>query len=602
MQVFYTVRPGDTLFHIARRWELPLDSLAAANRLTPPYTIFVGQQLSVPPGVDVYRVQPGDSVFRIAQRYGVPPAVIIEANQLRPPYLLSIGQLLRVPPGFPYYIVQPGDTLYHIASRFHVVTDGRVNHELIRMVNNLASDRIYPGMRLAVPYAPPGEDGLIAYTANRGGVFDMWLYDPGTGASRQLTEGLGEVFSVPFWSPDGSRIAFAGRHNILFVVRLADGAVARIDQLEEGLGVYLDWSSASRQLVYAKQHDIILYDIIRHQAERISVSEATDVQFFPNGEELLFQAPDDAGVSQLFVMQTDGSNRRQITENTGGRYNTVRLSPDGSRVLYTTPGVSISIIFTIDLATGETFEVRGGPLARNYFPAWSPDSENIAYSANAFEHAGYFSLIRTTTKQGENDRTSAISDCFATPVTWSPDSRKAAYLSGCDEAGTAREMWVVNTDFPVPVQLMDGVTIASLAWSPSVLSLSTYTNSVYQVAFQYQAHWQPVTDERYKGPDGFFQIAAIAAEDPLNAVCQNEAFHPLLPYGSNPRITHTIVQHQDACFIFPSADQPPEMADQAALIVRYPAPVQIEETTYPYFILWADQGHINQIAETLRFL
>lgn len=63
MQFFYTVRPGDTLSQIARRWELPIESLIAANNLKPPYTIFVGQQLSIPPGVNVVRVKPGDSVF-----------------------------------------------------------------------------------------------------------------------------------------------------------------------------------------------------------------------------------------------------------------------------------------------------------------------------------------------------------------------------------------------------------------------------------------------------------------------------------------------------------------------------------------------------------
>ena len=81
MQFFYTVRQGDTLNHIAKRWELPVKSLIAANNLMPPYTLSMGQQLSIPPGVDMYRVQSGDSVYRISQHYGVPVAVIAEGNQ-----------------------------------------------------------------------------------------------------------------------------------------------------------------------------------------------------------------------------------------------------------------------------------------------------------------------------------------------------------------------------------------------------------------------------------------------------------------------------------------------------------------------------------------
>ncbi|WP_404328125.1 LysM peptidoglycan-binding domain-containing protein [Mesobacillus maritimus] len=84
MQFFYTVRQGDTVSQIAKRWELPVESLIAANNLAPPYTLYVGQQLSVPIGIDVINVKAGDTVYKIAQAYGVPPSVIIQANQLQP--------------------------------------------------------------------------------------------------------------------------------------------------------------------------------------------------------------------------------------------------------------------------------------------------------------------------------------------------------------------------------------------------------------------------------------------------------------------------------------------------------------------------------------
>ncbi|MFC7063394.1 LysM peptidoglycan-binding domain-containing protein [Halobacillus seohaensis] len=604
MQFFYTVRPGDTLYQIARRWELPVESLAAANNLSSPYTIFVGQQLSVPPGVNVVRVDPGDTVFRMSQFFGVPLSIIIETNRLQPPYILQIGQLLNVPAGVPYYVVQPGDSLFQIARRFNVTTSGHSNPELIRRVNQLSSTVIFPGDRLTIPYAPPGDRGLIAYTFNRGGGYDLWLYNPSNGGNRQLTTGLGEAFSVPFWSPDNCRIAFVGKSGILYVVSLADGVVTRIDQFEEGLGVYVNWSPNGQKLAYTKQEDIILYHVITHQVERINQPGASDVQWFPSGTELLFQALDSSGISQLFMMQTDGSSKRQITENTGSAYNHVRLSPDGSFVLYTTPGASISIIYTIELSTGNVFEVRGGPLAKNYFPAWPPDSSKIAYSATAFEDVGYFSLIKITGSQAEGDRTKAISNCFATPVTWSTDSRKVAYLSGCDNQGTASEMWVIDVAHPVPIRLIAGGLITSLQWSPKpdFYRKTTYTNQAYNVQLRYPSHWQRVADDRYEGTDGFFQISAISSEESIRAVCQGEAFHPLLPYGSEPRIESKQIQNQEACFIFPSHDQPAEMRSQAALIVRYPDPVQIEATTYHYFILWADENHLKEIGLSVTFL
>lgn len=99
----------------------------------------------------------------------------------------------------------------------------------------------------------------------------------------------------------------------------------------------------------------------------------------------------------------------------------------------------------------------------------------------------------------------------------------------------------------------------------------------------------------------FFQVSAISADNRIAEVCSSEAFHPLRPYGSSPQIVMTTIQKQEACFIFPSADQPVEMNKQAALIVRYPRPVQIGGMFYNYFILWADVNHIRQIGGRLSF-
>lgn len=115
-------------------------------------------------------------------------------------------------------------------------------------------------------------------------------------------------------------------------------------------------------------------------------------------------------------------------------------------------------------------------------------------------------------------------------------------------------------------------------------------------------HGEPARNMRYEGSDGFFQVSAISAGDSIADVCSSEAFHPLMPYGSSPRIVMMTIQNREACFIFPSADQPAEMNKQAALIVRYPRPIQIGETFYNYFILWADVNHIRQIGGQLSFL
>lgn len=605
MQFFYVVRSGDTVEEIAKRRGIPISSLIAANNLSNPETLSVGQQLSLPLSVNRYRVKSGDSVYRLSEIYGVPISVIAEANNLHPPYLLKVGQILKIPPGVSHYIVQQGDTLDTLAQRYNVKTDGKSNAALIQTANNLPSSAIRVGMKLVIPYAQLGENGFLAYTANRGGQPDIWVYNTQNGESKQLTTGLGDTFSRPIWSPDSSKIAFVGKDQIIYIIYTATGLIAGIDQLTDGGDFTLDWSPDSDRLAYTARGVIVLYNAILHEAEIVDQPGASNVNWFSNGKELLFQALDPAGTSQLFRSPTSGTNREQLTKNTEGPLHDVRLSPDGQFALYTTPGASISIIYTIELATGKVYEVEGGPEAKNYFPEWSPDSTQIAYSATVLENTGYFSQIRTVNQQGVNDQIWAISNCFSTPVTWSPDGRKIAYLTGCGEEEFANEMRLVDLDHPVPIQLVEGVEIHSLQWSPTPimdLSKAEYTNETLDVNFQYPASWLKVNNERYEGDDGFFQVSALFGSENIAEVCHAEAFQEQMPYGSDPFLRESENINTETCTILPSADQPADMNGQAAYIAKYPNPITIGDATYNYFILWADKEHIEGISSTVMFL
>jgi hypothetical protein len=96
---------------------------------------------------------------------------------------------------------------------------------------------------------------------------------------------------------------------------------------------------------------------------------------------------------------------------------------------------------------------------------------------------------------------------------------------------------------------------------------------------------------RYDGMDGYS----------LTHVADAVAHHVLQPYGSNPTLRPTVAGGQEARLILPSADQPMGMVDAAVLIVRYPRPVWLGSQTCRFFALYADKGHIQDIAETLRF-
>ena len=165
----YTVRPGDSMFMIARQAGIPLSSLITANPQIPdPNTIYPGQQLCVPgavvppvgcPGGFAYTVQSGDSLFAIAVRFGVTLEAIKAANpQIANPDLIYPGQTVCVPgprppvtcPNGTLYTIRAGDTMFDIATRFGVTL------QALLAANPQVTDpnRIYAGQPLCIPNLP----------------------------------------------------------------------------------------------------------------------------------------------------------------------------------------------------------------------------------------------------------------------------------------------------------------------------------------------------------------------------------------------------------------------------------------------------------------
>lgn len=141
------------------------------------------------------------------------------------------------------------------------------------------------------------------------------------------------------------------------------------------------------------------------------------------------------------------------------------------------------------------------------------------------------------------------------------------------------------------------------------LDWKTYSNEKYMVSLQYPSNWNlnwayHEDDTRYEGEDGFFMISAISGgnepnKSSIEEVYKYEAYHKLKPYGSNPKIEVLKVDGQDARLILPSDDQPQEkLGRQAALIAKYPNPIQISGYKYRYFVLWADEAHIEGDCDT----
>lgn len=91
----HTVRSGETLAAIARRYKVATYDLQAANRLSRP-AIRPGQELTIPDRGVVY-VRSGDNLHAIAERERVDVETLRQHNRLKKTATLRIGQRLELP-------------------------------------------------------------------------------------------------------------------------------------------------------------------------------------------------------------------------------------------------------------------------------------------------------------------------------------------------------------------------------------------------------------------------------------------------------------------------------------------------------------------------
>lgn len=96
----YTVRYGDTLGQIAKRFGVTVAEIAEENHIADPNLIYVGQVLYIKaaaPSGQSYTVRPGDTLWSIAQRFGTTVQAIVRENGIANPNLIYAGEVLLIP-------------------------------------------------------------------------------------------------------------------------------------------------------------------------------------------------------------------------------------------------------------------------------------------------------------------------------------------------------------------------------------------------------------------------------------------------------------------------------------------------------------------------
>ena len=148
---YYIVKSGDTLYSIAKKYNTTVDEIKKLNNLKSD-NLSIGMELKIkeePSSTNYidYVVKSGDNLYSIAKKYNTTVDEIKKLNGLTS-NLLNIGMTLKIPIQIGNYInytVKPGDNLYSIAKKYNTTVDE------IKKLNGLTSNLLSIGMELKIP-------------------------------------------------------------------------------------------------------------------------------------------------------------------------------------------------------------------------------------------------------------------------------------------------------------------------------------------------------------------------------------------------------------------------------------------------------------------
>jgi WD40 repeat protein len=217
----------------------------------------------------------------------------------------------------------------------------------------------------------------------------------------------GTLHLAPALSPDGREIAYFSEKNSFFVdLYLADAETGRVKRrlVKSTLNSNYEslrfinsagsFSPDGRYFAIAAKRkdrdDLVILDVKKDEEVRrirVPLNGLTTPSWSPDGKQLVFTGYD-GGISDLFVVNVDGSNLRRLTND---KYADLEpsWSPDGKTIAFATdrgPATDFEAlrfgnlrIALLHLENGSIDLLGQMDQGKNINPAWAPDGRSLAF-------------------------------------------------------------------------------------------------------------------------------------------------------------------------------------------------------------------------------
>ncbi len=291
----------------------------------------------------------------------------------------------------------------------------------------------WPTVNAAKSDVALGANGKIAFLTFSGFTPNIVVMNADGTNQTNLTHGL-----YPAWSPDGSKIAFAGETDI-YVIN-ADGSNPRqLTFIDPGdlQAEQPTWSPDGKKIAFVMSAGIGFGAGLQVMNADGSDLRDLSINFYnggkpawsPDGTRIAIVATSNISsqaMNCVFVMNADGSGMTCVDDRPAGGSH-VAWSPDGSKLLYSRRLDASDLfrgpanLYLVNSAGGIPTQLTGGAY-RDTAPVWSPDGSLIAFDSDRNHPSCPFGVpcgeIFLMNADGSNQRPIAIQPVVGIVYDW----------------------------------------------------------------------------------------------------------------------------------------------------------------------------------------
>ncbi len=237
----------------------------------------------------------------------------------------------------------------------------------------------------------------------------------------------------PKWSPDGKTIvyeAYYGGNRDIYTIPALGGTPTRIT-FHERADFSPCWAPNSREIVFSSNRDgtvdLYIVDATGEEEPRVLAhgeGAEDNAAFSPDGRWIAFES-----LSKIWKMPANGGKMEQVT--TGAeRHFYPSWSPDGKEIAYTVQIGDSRRIWAVSVQTGAVREIVADE-GWSYNPAWSPNGRVIAFARRGGPPDRNHDLWICAAEGGELTQITTKAGLDQHP-SWSPDGHSLVWTKNAD--------------------------------------------------------------------------------------------------------------------------------------------------------------------------